>query len=354
MSHHTDRRWRRLIAGVAGALLAAPLLVACQPPTPEVTPDPTLDPVPPVSFGVLRAPTGALAVVTGDKGWFTESGVDVKFESFAEGGGPAIIQAMAGGTPDVALLNSAAVVLALGQGTFDVKIVSVAADPARALPLLAVAGIDSVEDLRGKRVSTPKGGGQYYLLAAILAKHGMTFDDIDYKPLAVGEAQAAFITGQLDAVISSANGTVLIKNNLPGVKVLFDGTDFDAKDAYSSPDVLIATSKAVTENPEGIARFVRAYHESGVAFLADKKTRDEAIQAIQDYMTSVGAGVEELESTRDAVDAIDFLSLSDAQKRLSSPEYRAALEAQAQFWIDNGTIPAMPDFAAAIHPVSAK
>lgn len=351
---HTGRPWRKLIAGLAGVLLAAPVLAACasEPAPPPV--EPTLDPVPPISFGVLRAPTGALAVVTGDKGWFAEKGVEVKFESFAEGGGPAIIQAMAGGTPDIALLNTAAVVQALGQGTFDVQIVSIAADPAKALPLIAVSEITSVEDLRGKRVSTPKGGGQYYLLAAILAKHDMTFDDIDYKPLAVGEAQAAFLTGQLDAVISSVNGTALIKKNMPDVNVLFDGYDFDAVDDYSSPDVLIATREVVDNNPEGVARFVAAYHESGVGFLEDPATRDEAVKAIMDYMTSVGAGIDELESTRDAVDAISFPSLADAQARLASPEYLAALAKQAQFWIDSGVFEKMPDFASAINATLVK
>lgn len=341
----------RGVAALAGALLVLPALAACQAPAeePEVPEVPGLEEVPSLSFGVLRAPTGALAVVTGEHDWFTEAGVDVEFHSFAEGGGPAIIQAMAGGTPDIALINLAATVLALGQGTFDVQIVSVAANPAEALPLLAVAGIDSVEDLRGKRVSSPSGGGQFYLLASILAKHNMTFDDIDFRPMPVGEAQAAFITGQLDAVISSANGTVLIKQNVEGVKVLWDGTDFAASDAYDSPDVIITTREAAQSNPEGIARFLKAYHESGVAYLTDPATKEAAIKDIQDYMASVGAGVDDVDSTRQSADAIKFYSLDEARQLLKSAAFKAAIQKQIDFWMDAGVIENAPDVDRALN-----
>lgn len=350
MTHSRRPLRHRILAIAAGAALVAPLLAACQGAGETPTVNPSLDAVPPISFGVLRAPGGALAAVSGEEGWFADAGIEVQFESFAEGGGPAVVQAMAGGTPDVAIVNAAPVVLALGQDTFDMRIVSVASDASRGTQLLMVPGIESVEDLRGKRVSVPKGGGQYYLLASMLAKYDMTFDDIDYRPLAVGDAQAAFLTGQLDAVISSANGTVTIKKNMPDVNGLAVDDVFDADDNYSSPDVIIATKEAVENNPEGVARFARAYHDSGIAYLNDPETHDAAIQKIQDYMLSAGAGVDDLDATEEAVSGYDFLSWEDGQARLTSPELLAALDKQAQFWLDNGVIPTLPDFSKAIAP----
>ena len=362
--------WARMRGAMllVGLLIILPVLVACQAgsdsPTasaagsePPATDEseapagesaapssaPSLAPVDPVSFGVLRAPTGALAVVTDEQGWYEEAGVEVEFNSFAEGGGPAIIQAMGGGEPDIALLNLATVVLALGQGTFDVEIVSVAANPAEALPLIATEEIETVEDLRGKRVSSPASGGQYYLLAATLAKFGMTFDDIDFRPLPVGDAQAAFVTGELDAVISSANGAVIIQETVPGSHVVWDGTMFDPEDNYASPDVIIATRGAVENNPEGISRFLQAFQGQGVPYLNDSGTREEAIEAIQEYMTSVGAGLEEIESTTKSVDGIEFYDLETARDMLSSEEFAAAVDAQVQFWIENGAFEEAPD-----------
>jgi NitT/TauT family transport system substrate-binding protein len=355
---------------LVGLLLVVPMLAACQAgggssaspssaapasdaPTADesesASAEPSLAPTDPVSFGVLRAPTGALAVVTDEQGWYEEAGVEVEFNSFAEGGGPAIIQAMGGGEPDLALLNLATVILALGQGTFDVEIVSVAANPAEALPLIATEEIQSVEDLRGKRVSSPPSGGLYYVLAATLAKFGMTFDDIDYRPLPVGEAQAAFVTGELDAVVSSANGAVIIQETVPGSHVLFDGTMFDPEDNYASPDVIIATRDAVENNPEGISRFLQAFHGQGVPYLNDSATREEAIAAIQEYMTSVGAGLEEIESTTKSVDAIEFYDLETATELLSSEEFRSALDAQVDFWLETGAFEEAPDIEGALN-----
>lgn len=352
---------------LVGLLIVLPVLVACQaqsasptasaaasePPTSGASDEPSAAPslaaVDPVSFGVLRAPTGALAIVTDEQGWYEEAGVEVEFNSFAEGGGPAIIQAMGGGEPDIALLNLATVVLALGQGTFDVEIVSVAANPAEALPLIATEEIQTVEDLRGKRVSSPPSGGLYYVLAATLAKFGMTFDDIDYRPLAVGEAQAAFVTGELDAVVSSANGAVIIQETVPGSHVLFDGTMFDPEDNYASPDVIIATREAVENNPEGISRFLQAFHGQGVPYLNDSATHEEAIAAIQEYMTSVGAGLEEIESTTKSVEAIEFYDLETATELLGSDDFRNALDAQIQFWIDTDAFEEAPDIEGVLN-----
>lgn len=119
------------------------------------------------SFGVLRAPTGALAVVVGDHDWFEKEGVTVDFKSFAEGGGPKIVQAMAGGTPEIGLVNLGTAVQALGLGTADLVVAAVPDEPSGALPMLSVPEIKSIPALKGKKVSTPEGGGQYYELVCL-------------------------------------------------------------------------------------------------------------------------------------------------------------------------------------------
>lgn len=342
-----NRNLRRVAGLLAGGLIATALLAGCQ--TTNEPAAPGDEELPQLSFGVLRAPTGALAVVADDHGWYADAGVEMEFKSFAEGGGPAIIQAMAGGEPDIALLNLATTVLALGQGTFDVQIVAVASNPSEALPLLSIPEIKTVEDLRGRKVSTPPSGGLYYVLAATLQKFGMTFDDIDFKPLPVGEAQAAFLTGKIDAVVSSANGAQLIQNAKPDTHVLFDGTDFEPADHFGMPDVIIATQDAVKNKPEAIASFLKAYHGKAIGeFLNNPDSQSQAVEEIQAYMESVGAGVE-LELTAAVVDAIEWYDFDDAKEILQSDEFLATTKAQAQFWLDSGVIEEMPDVEGAIN-----
>lgn len=334
----TGKAFRALAAAWVALLALAPSLA------------PAADPAT-VSFGVLRAPTGALAVVANDKGWFEKAGVKVKTISFAEGGGPAIIQAMGGGEPDIALLNLATAVLALSKASFDVQIIAVPDDPDLALPLLAGPGIHSVKDLKGKMVSTPPNGGQYYLLAQILAANGMDFKDIDYKPLPVGQAQAAFVSGRLDAVISSANGTVLIPKAAPGTHVIATGQDLGGGkgEPVVNPDVLVATRSIIEKHPEAVKAFVKAYQGTAVSALQGPSTRKETIEAIQQYMKSVGAGTQELDAAIKSTDAIKFYSYDEAKKLLASEKFRKAIQDQGDYWFKAGVLKSKPDLSKAVN-----
>jgi NitT/TauT family transport system substrate-binding protein len=338
--------------GLATAILAGVTALAGCSQSGSTNDDKTL---PTVSFGVLRAPTGALGVVADDKGWFEDAGVNVDFQSFAEGGGPAIIQAMASGKPDIALLNLATAVLALSQNSFNVQIVGIPDDPVDALPLLAKPGITSVKDLKGKTVSTPPNGGQYYLLSQILKANGMTFDDIDFKPLAAGDAQAAFIAGSLDAVISSANGTVLIKQALPDTKVIATGNKLGGgADPVVNPDVFVATRDVIKKHPDAVKAFVETYEGKAASYLNDSSTRSKAIDAIEKYMKSVGAGAQELESSVASIDSIKFYGYDKATQMLSSSSFKDALAAQADYWYQTGVLKTKPDLSDAINTSLAK
>jgi ABC-type nitrate/sulfonate/bicarbonate transport system substrate-binding protein len=332
--------WRRTLAAASLALVA---LTPARSPA-AGTPDT-------VSFGVLRAPTGALAVVANDKGWFEKAGVKVKTISFAEGGGPAIIQAMGGGEPDIALLNLATAVLALSQSSFDVQIIAVPDDPVLALPLLARPGINSVKDLKGKAVSTPPNGGQYYLLSQILKANGMDFKDIDYKPMPIGQAQAAIVAGRLDAVIPSANGMVLIPKALPGAHVIATGRDLGGGkgEPVVNPDVLVATRAVIAKHPEAVKAFIKAYQGTAVSALQDPATRKETIEAIQQYMKSVGAGTQELDAAIKSTDAIKFYSYDEAKKLLGSEQFRKAVQEQGDYWFNAGVLKTRPDLSKAVN-----
>lgn len=333
--------WRHALATASVALLALTPSLSPAAGTPQDT----------VSFGVLRAPTGALAVVANEKGWFEKAGVKVKMISFAEGGGPAIIQAMGGGEPDIALLNLATAVLALSKASFDVQIIAVPDDPVLALPLLARAGINSVKDLKGKMVSTPPNGGQYYLLAQILHANGMDFKDIDFRPMPIGQAQAAFVAGRLDAVISSANGTVLIPKAAPTTHVLATGQDLGGGkgDPVVNPDVLVATRKIIETHPDAVKAFIKAYQGTAVAALQDPSTRKQTTEEIQQYMKSVGAGTQELDAATKSTDAIKFYSYDEAKKLLGSEKFRKAIQDQGDYWFEAGVLKSKPDLSKAIN-----
>ena len=176
-----------------------------------------------------------------------------------------------------------------------------------------------------------------------------TIDDVDYRPLSAGDGQAAFLTGQLDAVVTSVNGTVTLLNEVPGAHSLWDGTMFDPEDNFANPDVIIATPSAVASNAEGIRRFLSAYQGQAVPFLNDAATHDQAVSEINDYLNSVGAGLE-LEATRQATEAIDFFDAEQGCEILTSEAFRDSVEKQMDFWISIGVFEEPFDLDAALNP----
>ncbi|CAD5107111.1 aliphatic sulfonate ABC transporter substrate-binding protein [Zestomonas carbonaria] len=62
--------------------------------------------------------------------------------------------------------------------------------------------LQSLADLKGKRVAVTKAAGSHYLLIAALAKAGLTFSDIQPSYLTPADGRAAFENGNVDAWVT--------------------------------------------------------------------------------------------------------------------------------------------------------
>ena len=67
--------------------------------------------------------------------------------------------------------------------------------------IIASEEIQSVEDLKGKKVGIDFASTEYFFLHKILMDHGMTFDDLDLQDMDASSAGASFIAGDLDAAV---------------------------------------------------------------------------------------------------------------------------------------------------------
>lgn len=61
-------------------------------------------------------------------------------------------------------------------------------------------GINTIADLKGKKVAAEEGTVDHFLLLLGMEKAGLTPEDIQFVPLETGQAAAAFVGGQVDAV----------------------------------------------------------------------------------------------------------------------------------------------------------
>ncbi|MFC4354495.1 TAXI family TRAP transporter solute-binding subunit [Chryseomicrobium palamuruense] len=86
------------------------------------------------------------------------------------------------------------------------------------------SGLESVEDLAGKKVSVgAPGSGTYANAEQILEIHGMTMEDIDAQALDFGESQESLQAGQIDAAFITSGtptGAVEALNAVAGVNII--------------------------------------------------------------------------------------------------------------------------------------
>ena len=196
------RRFARLMT-----LPAFLVALACGAPSSDGTPTRTF-----LSFGT--APPGgaffvvgsALAEVVNEFG--TEQGFSVTAE--ATSGSQENIRRLASGELDFALSNAAITYFAV-RGTkgwdraYPVQVVMTLAQNVALFIAPAGSGIETLDDLRGQRVSVgPAGAGFEYFVRPLLNAHGLTYDDFSplnatqqaaVDMLSDGSADAAFLGG---------------------------------------------------------------------------------------------------------------------------------------------------------------
>lgn len=115
-------------------------------------------------------------------------------------------------------------------------------------------GINSIADLKGKKVAAEEGTVDHFLLLLGLRKAGLGPKDINFQPLETGKAAAAFVAGQVDAVgVFAPFTTQALKR--PGSKELFSSKDFPG----AIPDHLVFTRKFVNEHPDRVQAMVDSW-----------------------------------------------------------------------------------------------
>jgi NitT/TauT family transport system substrate-binding protein len=133
-------------------------------------------------------------------------------------------------------------------------------------------GINSVADLKGKKVAAEEGTVDHFLLLLGLEKEGLTQKDINFQPLETGAAAAAFVAGQVDAVgVFAPFTTQALKR--PGSKALFTSKDFPG----AISDHLTVSRKLVDQQPEKVQALVDSWFAT-LDFIA--KNKDKATQVM--------------------------------------------------------------------------
>lgn len=105
--------------------------------------------------------------------------------------------------------------------------------------------INSIQDLKGKKVAVEVGSVDRFMLFKLLKRAGMKIEDIQIVPLITSKAADAFAAGKVDAAAVYAP-FITKASSRPGSKILF--TDGDLSGTIS--DRLVFTRKFVNQHPD--------------------------------------------------------------------------------------------------------
>jgi sulfonate transport system substrate-binding protein len=172
--------------------------------------------------------------------------------------GPPMLEAVNADAIDVGMVgNTPPIFAAAAKGRF--KMVQAVTYTGKGDALLVPEGstIQSVADLKGKKVAVAEGSSANYNLLAQLEEAGVGYDEIDVQNLQPADALAAFTSGRLDAWAVWDPFTSQAVQTL-GARVLADGEDLvNGYNFQVAPDAAIedeATSAALSDYLDRISR----------------------------------------------------------------------------------------------------
>lgn len=186
-----------------------------------------------------------------------DQGVTVKWHFF-KGAAPLINEAFANGQLDMAYLGDLGSIIGRAAG-LDTRVIAAAARGGN--HYLAVApgsSIDSLADLRGKRVGLFRGTAAQLSFAAALHSAGMSEKDLHIINLDFAAASAALAARQIDATWGGMNILALRDRGLAQVPLSSHGLS----GAGELSGLVLASARLLNEHPEWLRAIVTAQRQA--------------------------------------------------------------------------------------------
>ena len=271
-----------------------------------------------------------------EKGFFKKNGIDVDL-SIVEGLAERK-QALASGKID-GMATALDVQVTLAASKIPVQVVWVLDDSHGGDGILVKKGINSVKDLKGKKVAFEVGSTSHMLALTALKQGGLTEKDVEVVQMSAGDAGAAFAAGKVDAAVtwepwltkgSQANGKVLLSTkDLPGIIV----------------DTISFKEDVIKNRPEDVKAFVKAMGEA-MAYWKDNK--DEA-----DKIMAKGLKIDTKEFVGTET-GLQFFTQEDNKKLFGTESSKGSIykstENAIQFYKEQGIIKTEPKAKEIINP----
>lgn len=264
MAHLFQPSWKK-ISFLSASLATIMMLTGCSKPQESTT----------LNIGFQKY--GVLPIIKArgdlDKA-LKEKGVDVKWVEFPAG--PQLLEGLNVGSVSFGESGEAPPIFAQAANSNLVYVANQPAAPlAEALIVPKDLPIQSVQDLKGKRVVLNKGSNVHYLLLKVLEANHLKLDDIQVVYLPPADARAAFEKGAVDAWViwdpffAAAEKQLNAKVIATGQNVVNNHQFYlaDRKFAEQHPDVLKVVVNELNTTTQWVSQ-----HQTDAAKLLEKPT----------------------------------------------------------------------------------
>lgn len=201
---------------------------------------------------------------------YEAQGLKVKTVQFNNGGD--LMNAMASGDVDVGYVGITPVLSSIEKGV-PVKVVSGAQIEGSGVVVSADSGINSLADLKGKKIGTPGAATiQNMIITYALNQSGVSTDDVELVAMKAAQMTDALKAGQIDAMICWEPYSSIAVNN--GYGKLLENT---SEIIPGHPCCVVAASQSFIDNHPDELKKILAIHENATDFTNENPTEAAAL-----------------------------------------------------------------------------
>lgn len=279
-----------------------------------------------VRFGYQQTVWGSPAMLAVAKNVW--EGYNIEVEPLVFTAGKDARDALIGGSVDIASIG--ATPLIVGAANYDLVTIGTVAYAGDTLALVAAkdAGINTVADLKGKKIASRVGTSTDYAFQHLVAPaFGLSPDDYQIVNTSFNDHVSALASGSVDAFAGvEPYNTLAVHEGIGVVLARFGAYD-------PSPLFLITSRDWVEKNPEAAVDFLKGWLKVVEIFNTDP---DEVKATMIAAFKQAGY---------DLPDEVVAQSLAGMHVSLAyRPDLKAYLTNQAQALVDAGSIDAVPDW----------
>lgn len=199
---------------------------------------------------------GGVAGIAAEKGFIAAelaaSGYGFEVVGFA-GAGPAVNEALIGGSIDFAILADFPAITAKAKGV-DTTLIAIENSLSNcALAVSPESGYQRIEDLAGKKIAIPKGTYMQRFFVLLIEEKGLREKDFEIIQM-TNDMESALISGSVDAILFTSdtiNKCVYVNKT---ARIIENTIDYPE---YSGQSVFVGRTKFIDEHPEAAAAILK-------------------------------------------------------------------------------------------------